>query len=110
MLQSTVVRARFNVLLLSLCQALGSTSVTIVVTMSALVGYALAEQKALATLPITLTQLATMMFTVPASLIMKRWGRQKGLMLGSCIGMAGLGLGYKPPLWAALRYSAWPHS
>ncbi|MGK7888957.1 MAG: MFS transporter [Leptolyngbyaceae cyanobacterium] len=95
---STAVRARVNVLLLSVCQALGSTSVTIIVTISALVGFALAEQKSLATLPITLTQLATMLATVPASLMMKRWGRQKGLMLGSVMGMIGAGIGVEAVL------------
>ena len=93
MVQSSIARAKVNVLLLSLCQALGSTSVTTLVTIAALVGYGLAAQKALATLPITLMQLATMLMTVPASLLMKHWGRQRGFIVGSGIGMVGAGIG-----------------
>lgn len=93
MVQSTIDRAKTNVMLLSVCQALGSTSVTILVTISALVGYTLATQKAFATLPITMMQLATMMATIPASLLMKRWGRQKGFMVGSCLAILGAAIG-----------------
>ncbi|MEM9216280.1 MAG: MFS transporter [Cyanobacteria bacterium P01_F01_bin.150] len=93
MAESTIFRARVNVVILSLCQALASTSITAIVTISALVGYSLASQKAFATLPMTVMQLATMMATIPASLFMKRWGRQKGFITGSCLAILGAGIG-----------------
>lgn len=86
-------RAQTNVLLLALCQALASTAMTILLTVASLVGYALATNKALATLPITVLQVATMMATIPASLLMKRLGRQRGLMMGSVLGLVGAGVG-----------------
>lgn len=86
-------RARTNVLLLALCQALSATGITIVVTVASLVGYSLVTNKALATLPITIMQIATMLATIPASLLMKQLGRQRGFMLGALLGILGAGLG-----------------
>jgi predicted MFS family arabinose efflux permease len=85
-------RSQINVLLLALCQALAATSITLLFTVGTLVGYSLATDKSLATLPVTLLQLATMLATIPASLIMKHTGRQKGFIIGSGIGMVGAGL------------------
>ena len=111
MVESTISRAKTNVVLLSLCQALASTSVTTLVTISALVGYSLASQKAFATLPMTVMQLATMMATIPASLLMKRWGRQKGFMVGSGLAILGAGIGVQAILagqfWLFCLASFW---
>ncbi|MGB3495136.1 MAG: MFS transporter [Elainellaceae cyanobacterium] len=84
-------RERLNVLLLALCQALSATGMTIVVTVASLVGYSLVTNKALATLPITVMQIATMLATIPASLLMKQLGRRRGFMLGSLLGILGAG-------------------
>jgi MFS family permease len=80
---------RVNVLVLALCQAAASTSITVMATVSALAGYALATDKALATLPIGLQQLAVMATTVPASLLMRRIGRRAGFTVGALAGIAG---------------------
>lgn len=84
-------RSQTNVLLLALCQALASTAMTILVTVASLVGYALATNKALATLPVTVAQIAIMTATIPASLIMKRVGRRNGFIIGSLMGLLGAG-------------------
>lgn len=81
-----------NVLLLSLCQALLNTANSLLVATSALVGYALSPDKALATLPLALQFLATMLTSIPASLLMKYIGRQFGFMLGGLAGLAGAAL------------------
>lgn len=86
-----LTRTQTNVLLLALCQAIAATSVTILFTVGSLVGYSLATNKALATLPIAVLQIATMTTTIPASLIMKRTGRRNGFILGSLIGILGAG-------------------
>jgi predicted MFS family arabinose efflux permease len=82
-------RIRRNVLVLASCQALMMTGTSLVMTVSALVGHQLAEDKALATLPLALQFLATMLATIPASLLMKRIGRRAGFSLGVAIGMIG---------------------
>ena len=78
-----------NVPLLALCQALMMSSTTLVVSTSALVGYALAEDKAYATLPFALQLIATMCTSFPAALLMKKIGRKHGFMLATALGVGG---------------------
>jgi len=77
------------VLLLILTQATSSTSVTLVATVGSLAGYALASNKALATLPSTMSVIGTALSTIPASLLMKRVGRRLGFTVGAVCAMAG---------------------
>ena len=62
---------------------------TLVAAVGALAGYALASNKALATLPSTMSVIGTALSTVPASLLMKRVGRRLGFMVGALAAMAG---------------------
>ena len=78
-----------NVALLSACQALLMTNNSILLATNALAGYALAADKALATLPVTAYIVGAAMTTVPASLLMRRLGRRVGFMLGAACGVAG---------------------
>lgn len=80
---------RLNVLLLALCQALFMTGTSMVITVTALAGAACAPVPALATLPLSLQFVATMATTVPASYIMRRFGRRNGFVIGSLVGGAG---------------------
>ena len=86
-------RAR-DVALLALCQALFLTAISAVIVASPLIGYGLAETKALATLPIGVQMVMTMAATVPASLLMKRIGRREGFTVGATIGLAGALVGF----------------
>lgn len=80
-----------TVLMLAGAQALFQTSSVMVMTVSALVGFALAPSKALATLPIALMTLSTATMMIPAALVMRRWGRKPGFLLGTAAGvLAGL--------------------
>ena len=56
---------------------------------AALVGYALAENKALATLPTGLQQVMVMVTAIPASLLMQRIGRRWGFTVGAIFGVLG---------------------
>jgi len=85
-------RMKRNVLLLTACQAMLMTGSTLLIATSALVGYRLAPDKALATLPLAMQMLASMLTSIPASLLMQRIGRRAGFLLGSSIGIAGAGL------------------
>ncbi|MEM7209413.1 MAG: MFS transporter [Pseudomonadota bacterium] len=61
------------------------------ITTGGLIGYALAEQKALATLPIAIAHLATMLTSFPASLLMAKIGRKAGFLLAALVGgLAGV--------------------
>lgn len=81
-----------NVSLLAACQGYAQTSVTVVIAVSALVGAIIAEDKALATLPHAFMWAATALAAMPASLLMKRFGRRGGFAIGSLFGLAGSGL------------------
>jgi len=78
-----------NVALLALCQALLMTTTSAIIAAGALVGYALAEDKALATVPIAFQFVATMLTSIPASLYMRRVGRRWGFVTGALIGVVG---------------------
>jgi MFS family permease len=80
---------RRNVLLLALCQALFMTGTSMVITVTALAGSLSAPVPGLATLPLFLQFVATMVTTIPASFIMRRFGRRVGFIAGALVG--GLG-------------------
>ena len=84
--------AKKNVAVLSACQALLFTNNSTVIALNGLAGYALATNKALATLPVTGWVLGAALTTFPASLLMKRVGRRAGFTLGAVIGVAGAAL------------------
>ena len=79
-----------NVAWLVLCQALYICSSAIGLTLTGLVGAALAPSRSLATLPFALVTVATALSTVPVSLAMARWGRKPLFLLGT---LAGAGAG-----------------
>ncbi len=68
------------------------TATSAVVTTAALIGYSLADDKALSTLPLGMQFIAVMLVTVPASLLMKRVGRRNGFTVGLVLGLIGSGL------------------
>lgn len=78
-----------NVALLAVCQALMMTTTSAIIVSAALIGHALAEDKALATVPVAFQFIATMLTAIPASLYMRRVGRRIGFVTGALIGVAG---------------------
>jgi predicted MFS family arabinose efflux permease len=88
----TMTAEKKNVLILSLAQALYGTCFTILVTLNSLVGHELAPSAALATLPMTAMIIGTAISTVPASLLMQRFGRRPGFMGGALMAIFGAGL------------------
>jgi len=81
--------AKKNVAVLSACQALLFTNNSTVIALNGLAGYALASNKALATLPVTGWVIGAALTTFPASLLMKSVGRRAGFTLGAIIGILG---------------------
>src|SRR5438132_12821608 len=70
--------AKKNVAVLATCQALLFTNNSTAIALNGLAGYALAANKALATLPVTAWVIGGALSTLPASLLMKRIGRRAG--------------------------------
>ena len=85
--------SQLQVGLLALCQATAFTTNTVLITTAALIGYALATDKGMATVPLAVRQVATMAATIPASLLMQRIGRQGGFLIGALIGIIGGSIG-----------------
>ena len=65
------------------------TGSIILFTIAALIGSTLAPDKSLATLPLAILQLATMLTTIPAAFILQHWGRRIGFMVGVLVGLMG---------------------
>ena len=80
--------SRRNLLILAVAQGLAMTAMTMVITTIALVGVELSPVKALATLPLALQLGVTMLTAIPASLLMRRFGRRAGFSVGAASGIA----------------------
>lgn len=78
-----------NIFLLACCQALLFTNNVTLIALNALAGFALADNKSLATLPVTGYVVGAALATFPASLWMRRVGRRSGFMTGTLFGIAG---------------------
>jgi MFS family permease len=99
-LQSTPARGSI-LLRLSVAQALYLASAAIAFTFSGIVGARLAPDASLATLPVALMTVATMLTTIPASLLMERFGRRPGFLAGAAAGLLGAGVSS----WAVIHQS-----
>jgi MFS family permease len=78
-----------NVATLSVCQALLFTNNSTAIAINGLAGYALASNKAMATLPVTAWVVGGAIATFPASMLMKRIGRRGGFTAGASVGIVG---------------------
>ncbi|MGV3742918.1 MAG: MFS transporter [Burkholderiaceae bacterium] len=82
---------RRNVLRLAAAQALFQTFSVMMITISGLIGQAMAPDKQLATLPIAMSMLTAAAVMIPASLYMQKRGRRAGFLSGTGLGItAGL--------------------
>ena len=86
---STETNTYISILLLGICFALSASTSSLSVSASSLVGFNIANNKALATLPLTFHLIGTMLAGIPASLLMKRIGRRYGFLIGTGIGTFG---------------------
>jgi MFS family permease len=93
--------SRRDIFLLACCQGLLLINSSGLISMSALIGYSLAETKTLATLGATTYVLGSALSTMPASLWMGRVGRRRGFMTGAAFNIAGCTLA---------AFALWLHS
>ncbi len=83
-------RTKISILLMSGCQALLNSTTAIMISSAALVALILlGPDKSLATLPVTAVVTGTALATLPASLFMRRVGRQSGFIFGAGLGIFG---------------------
>jgi len=78
-----------NTGILATSQAVLVVSQSMLAILSGLVGLAIADNVALATLPVTTVVIATTLTTIPASLLMKHIGRRAGFLVGGSVGVSG---------------------
>ena len=76
-----------NVFILSTCQMLFGSGRSLLLATAPIVSYAIAEEKALATLPTSLIVIGTAVATIPAAMLMRRFGRRMGFVLGAIVGV-----------------------
>ncbi len=78
-----------DIFLLACCQALLLVNNAGLISMNALIGYALTTDKTWASLGATTYVLGSALATMPASLWMEKVGRRRGFMTGSAIAIVG---------------------
>lgn len=78
-----MTRSNRNVAVLAGCQGLLQINNSILVAVTGLAGYALAPNKALATLPLTMYFIGAAISTIPMSFLMKEVGRRGGFIIGA---------------------------
>ena len=80
---------RRNVLLLAFSQALMLSAIVMSMALGAILGGNLAPDKGLATLPIAAMVVGTAIASLPAAILMRRFGRRAGFLTGAALGLAG---------------------
>lgn len=88
-MEMAVPHMKRNVTLLALCQGYAQTSVTVIISVSALAALTIIEDKSLATLPHAFMWAATALAATPASMLMRKLGRRAGFGIGAIFGYAG---------------------
>jgi len=94
---------RRNIPVLALSQALMMSSMTLILTTAALVGFSLTPDPKFATLPVAVIFIAVMCTSIPASLLMERIGRKHGFLVSCSFGMTGSALA----MFAILNSDFW---
>jgi len=82
-------RARRNVAVLVLAQALLGAQMSMIFIVGGLAGQSLASNVCFATLPISLIVLGSMLSATPLSWAMQKWGRREGFLIGAGAGAVG---------------------
>ncbi len=82
-------RAKRNTILLSAAHALYGMNAVLIIASGGLIGQMLADDKGLATLPVSTFATGAALVTVPAALFMRRVGRRIGFLTGALFALAG---------------------
>ncbi len=82
-------QAKRNVAVLVAAQSILGAQMPMIFIVGGLAGQSLASNPCLATLPISLIVLGSMLAATPISAIMQRWGRRVGFLVGATAGACG---------------------
>ncbi len=82
-------KARRNVVVLVLAQAVLGAQMPMIFTIGGLAGQSLASNVCLATLPISLIVMGSMLAATPLSAVMQKYGRRAGFLVGAVFGAFG---------------------
>ena len=93
MSDTSQTRARRNVAILALAQAILGAQMPMIFTIGGLAGQSLAPNPCFATLPISLIVLGSMTAATPLSWLMQRFGRRAGFFVGTLGGALGGAVG-----------------
>jgi MFS family permease len=85
--------AKRSVIVLVLAQAFLGAQMPMIFTIGGLAGQSLASNPCFATLPISLIVVGSMLAATPVSMIMQKYGRRTGFMLGALGGAIGAAIG-----------------
>ncbi len=94
-------KARRNVAILVLAQAVMGSQMPMIFTIGGLAGYSLSPNPCWATLPISMIVLGSMLSANPLSALMSRHGRAVGFWVAAMVGALGAAIG----AWALVRAS-----
>ena len=86
-------RAKRNVVVLVMANAILGAQLPMIFIIGGLAGTTLAPNVCLATLPITMIVLGSMLAATPVSAFMQRFGRMAGFFIGVCGGISGAAIG-----------------
>lgn len=83
---------RRNVVILAVCLALMMSATSLIITTSPLIGKSLARNEIWATLPLACVFIGSLVCAIPASFLMKYFGRRTGFAVGLGFGLIGSGI------------------
>ena len=78
-----------NIPVLAFCQAMAMSGASLLIASSALVGYELAEDKSLSTIPLAVMFISIMLTSIPAAMLMNRIGRKAGFLFSTIFAISG---------------------
>lgn len=78
-----------NIPVLAFCQAMAMSGASLLIASSALVGYELAEDKSLSTIPLAVMFIAVMLTSIPAAMLMDHIGRKAGFLFSTLFAISG---------------------
>lgn len=77
-----------NILFLTIASALAMSVAPALIFIGGIIGTELAPRADISTLPVALMIIGTALSTVPAAMIMQKFGRKVGFLLGACGGVS----------------------
>jgi len=82
-------RARRNAVVLAVAGGLNGLGAVVLMTLGGIIGQALSGRDELATIPLAAYAIGSLLMLFPASLLMQRFGRRAGFLIGAELGFVG---------------------